>query len=125
MGDSQERFTGWNYFIACGRWLCDFVMRLMGRSKLAKLAQSEAEGMSSAAAALCAELEEACWNSPASIARAYPRATVNGQSVRIPIGAIHCVDLLVQYEMEMVVVVFADVTAKAPGRRRAKGGQSA
>lgn len=81
--------------------------------------------MASAAAALCAELEDARWKSAASVARAYPRAMVNGQSVRIPIGAIHCVDLLVQYEKEMVVVVFADVTAKAPGRRRAMGGQSA
>ena len=97
----------------------------MGRSKLAKLAKSKVEGVASAAAALCAEIEDAQWRSAASVARAYPRATVNGQSVRIPIGAIHCVDLLVQYEREMVVVVFADATAKEPGRRRTTGGRSA
>lgn len=97
----------------------------MGRSRLAKLACSSADSVSGAVAALCAELEEACWTSLASVAEAFPMAKIEGRYVRIPIGDDHCVDLCVCYDKEMVLVVFADTANKAPRIGGAKGRRSA
>ena len=102
-----------------------FTMRLMGKSKLAALARSGVDGMSGAVAALCAELEDARWTCAASVAEAYPRATVDGGNIRILLGPGHCVDLLARYDEEMVLIKFAGTAAKAPRVGGAKGRRSA
>ena len=114
----------WNYFSCAAAAGMRFLMRLMGRSKLVKLARSGTNGISGAVAALCAELENACWASSASVAEAYPRATIDGEHIRIPVGDDHYVDLIARYDEEMVLVVFADSGAKAPRIDGAKGSRS-
>lgn len=80
--------------------------------------------MRAAAAALCAELEDARWTNEKAVARAYPKAIIKDGSVRIPVGSDHCVELLVNYEAGMVLVVFADLIGSAPWRCGAKKGAS-
>lgn len=100
-------------------------MRLMGISRLAELISSGAGVAPGAVAALCAELEDACWDSPSSVVDMYPKAAINGSSIRIPIGSSHCVDLLVRYSDDMILITFAGATSKAPRPRGAKGRRSA
>ena len=100
-------------------------MRLMGKSRLAELI-SNVGGMSpGAVAALCVELEGACWDSSSAVAGMYPKAAITGQSIRIPIGSKHCVDLLVRYSDGIILVTFAGATLKAPRLRGAKERRSA
>lgn len=98
-------------------------MRLMGRSKLAKLAR--VDGVSGAVAALCAEIEDASWSSPTEVRGMYPNASVDGKLIRIPIGGTHCVNLVASYTEAVVLVTFADLTSNAPRAHGPKGRKAA
>ena len=71
-------------------------------------------------AALCAELEDGSWSSTVEIAESYPNADVDGFSVRISVGSYNFVDLLFNFDEEMVLVKSTDSALKAP-RCSAKG----
>jgi hypothetical protein len=102
-----------------------FSMRLMGKSRLMELISNGVGVVPGAVAALCAELEGACWDYPSSVADMYPKAAISGPSIRIPIGSTHCVDLLVRYSDDMILITFAGATSKAPRPRGARGRRSA
>jgi hypothetical protein len=96
-------------------------MKLIGTSKLAVLATSGVQGMSGAAAALCAELAAAIWYSPENVMDRYPAALVDGASIRIPIGEAHCVDMIANYDKGMILIEFAGPIGKAARARQLEG----
>lgn len=111
----------WNYYHCVTGEGMRFSMKLMGMSKLRDLATSGADVMSGAAAAMCAELTSATWNSPEDVMELYPFALVNGGSICVPMGERHCVDLIVNYHTGMVFIEYAGLAGKASQARRPRG----
>lgn len=92
-------------------------MKLMGTPKLRNLAKCGPDGMSGAVGALCAELSEASWRSPADVTAQFPAARVDGENVRISLGEAHFVNVIVNYCSGIVLVS----DAGAQGGRSAIG----
>lgn len=86
-------------------------MRLMGIAKLERLAKCGGDGVSGAIAALLSELEFAQWRSEADLSVDFPLAACSAGRARIPIGEAFCVDLVVRYDIGMVLIEFAGAKA--------------
>ncbi|MDH7972517.1 hypothetical protein QH494_10015 [Sphingomonas sp. AR_OL41] len=100
-------------------------MKLMGTPKLRNLATSGTDEMSGAVAALCAELVAIDWKSPGDVVRQYPRAHVDGVSVRIQIGDAHCVDLIVNYRAGIILIEQAGAAGESTAARAPQGSKAA
>ena len=81
-----------------------FGMKLMGTPKLRDLARCGPDDMSGTVGALCAELSDASWRSPADVSAQFPTARVEGANVRIVLGETQFVDLVVNYRAGIVLV---------------------
>ena len=98
-------------------------MRLMGTARLEGLANSETEGVAGAISALMAELVAGRWADRAEFQAHFPLATTKNTALRIPVGDKHCVDLIINYSLGMVLISFAGVIAL--DRRITKTGKKA
>lgn len=82
------------------------IMKLMGRHLLHRLATSDT-GVCAGAVALCAELETANWSVPAAALADYPRATLDGQRLNIPLADGVSVRLAINCAAGVVLIEFA------------------
>jgi hypothetical protein len=87
-------------------------MRLMGIAKLEGLARCGIDGVAGAVSALISELAVAQWRSEEEFVAQFPFASCGNGVVRIPIGEAHGVELMIKYDVGMVLVAFAGATAK-------------
>lgn len=98
-------------------------MKLMGTSKLRDLAVSGVDGLSSSVAALRAELAAGKWETIEDVRSQYPAAVVDGAYVRIPIGDMHCVEIIANCDAGMILIEYAGsvgtASHKAHGRNAA------
>jgi hypothetical protein len=97
-------------------------MKLMGMSKLAKLARNARQALDGAIPALIAELEAGAWRSTEEMAAFFPAAVVDGMKVRIRLDAGYRVDLLADCEAQMVLIEYA---GSETGARADKTGSKA
>jgi len=93
-------------------------MRLMGIGKLKGLAKCGTVGVAGAVSALFAELVCAQWQSESEFLTQFPLASFENGIVRLPMGDAHRVELIINYDVGMVLVAFAG--ASADGRRTDK-----
>ncbi|MES0039790.1 hypothetical protein NKJ74_32085 [Mesorhizobium sp. M0046] len=86
-------------------------MRLMGIAKLEGLAKCGVDGMAGAVSALLSELAVTQWRTEVEFVARFPFASCRTGEVRIPMGDAHCVELIIKYDIGMVLVAFAGATA--------------
>ena len=92
----------------------------MGVSRLRRFAAQGAEETKGAVSALLAELQANCWESQDDFMEHFPMAEVYECTAVIPIGQEHCIELKIRYDIGMVLIEFAGVTADRH-RLRKKG----
>ena len=95
-------------------------MRLMGKSKLWKLAR--VPSVRGAVASLWHELEEYSWRNARDAAKCYPSAKLDGHRLTIDLGDTHCAVIGINFELGIVLVEFAG--NKAVRRRQCGAGES-
>ncbi|NKK36828.1 hypothetical protein GFL72_19610 [Rhizobium leguminosarum bv. viciae] len=118
---TQYRFHIWELFFAPMTADMFFLMRLMGIGNLCELTKCTDAGIASAAAALWTELAAGSWKSEPEFAEHYPLATIDGAEARIPLGGSYHVDLMINYQAEIVLINYAGVANNAQSRRATKG----
>ena len=74
--------------------------------------------------ALIAELAAARWTSTDDLSAQLPLARCDGARALVPIGSTHFVELIVRYDIGMILVAFAGPNA-AKGQAETKRGRTA
>lgn len=82
-------------------------MKLMGISRLKELLHHARDELDGAVGALVSELEAGNWKSVEEVADQYPSAKINGNKIQIPLGDAYRVDLLTDYELQMILIEYA------------------
>jgi hypothetical protein len=88
-------------------------MRLMGKSKLSKLARNPS--LRGAVASFWHELEEYSWRSARDAARSYPTAKFDGHRLTVELDSEHCAIVALDFELGIALIEFAGIKT---GRRR-------
>ena len=92
-------------------------MKLMGISKLNKLADCAGDILGGAVPALVAELEAGTWQSMAEIADFFPSAVIEGIKIRIPLNHGYRVDLVADCTAQMILIEYAGAARAARARK--------
>lgn len=102
-----------------------FAMKLMGTPKLRTLARHGPDDLSGPVGALCAELSDANWASPADVVAQFPTARIAGAKVRIAVSGPHFVDLVVNYAAGIVLISATGTQAELGVMEVPKGSEAA
>jgi hypothetical protein len=95
-------------------------MRLMGKSKLSRLARIPS--LRGPIASFWHELEEYSWQTARDAARSYPAAKLDGHRLTVELDGEHCAVVALNFELGIALIEFAG--SKTGRRRRAPVGES-
>lgn len=91
-------------------------MRVMGKSRLIRLANGQSADACGASWAFLAELVEARWRSPQEATSAYPYAVIEAHRLTVPLDARHCVIVAINYELGLALIEYAGLCAECTNK---------